>query len=155
MERHPASFSPTENSRNYLFALLGTLKDRKDIPTDQLPLLGITAYVNQKIGRLSALTAGAEWVADFTIKNELKNKGEAKDFQRAALLAGHELQIGRFRFNQQLGVYVYAPAPARDPVYQRYGLEYHTTKNLFWGINLKSHRHVADFLDVRVGLRFK
>jgi len=141
--------------RYYLLALLSTLKDRKDNPTDKLPVLGITAYASQQIGRLSALTAGAEWVADFTIEKNLQDMGKDKDFQRGALLAGHELYIGRFRFSQQLGVYVYAPDKARDPVYQRYGLEYHTEKRLFWGINLKAHRHVADFLDARLGLRFQ
>ena len=77
-----------------------------------------------------------------------------KDFQRGALLLGHELQIGRVRFSQQLGVYVYAPYKAKDPVYQRWGLEHHTERQIFWGINLKAHRHVADFLDVRLGLSF-
>lgn len=154
-DHKPLSTTSSETTRHYLFALLGTLKDRKDIPTDKLPLVGFTAYASQKISRLSALTAGAEWVADFTLKNDLENKGEDKDFQRGALLAGHELHIGRFRFSQQLGFYVYAPASARDPVYQRYGLEYHTTKKIFWGFNLKAHRHVADFLDVRVGLSFQ
>ncbi|AHM63461.1 lipid A 3-O-deacylase, PagL superfamily protein [Flammeovirgaceae bacterium 311] len=140
--------------RNYLVALIGTRHDRTDKPTEQAPLLGITAYMSQRIGRISAITAGAEWIADFTIKRELESRGEDKDFQRGALLAGHELQIGRIRFNQQLGVYVYAPHKGKDPVYQRWGLEYHTQKMLFFGINLKAHRHVAEFLDVRAGLRF-
>ncbi|MFD2247832.1 acyloxyacyl hydrolase [Pontibacter ruber] len=151
--RQPPKASTLPRTRHYLFALLGTLKDRKDIPSDKLPLVGATAYASQKISRLSALTAGAEWVADYTLKEELKDQGEEKDFQRGALLAGHEFQIGRFRFSQQLGVYVYAPEPARDPVYQRWGLEYHTSGKVFAGINLKAHRHVADFLDVRVGLK--
>ena len=154
-ERQPPPATGEERKRYYLFAVLGTLKDRKDDPTDKLPVLGLTAYASQRIGRLSAITAGAEWAADFTIREELDDRGEDKDFQRGALLAGHELYIGRFRFSQQLGVYVYAPNAARDPVYQRYGLEYHSAKRLFGGINLKAHRHVADFLDVRIGLRFQ
>ena len=81
-----------------------------------------------------------------------KRRG-ATDFQRGALLAGHEWQLGRLRFSQQLGFYVYAPYPARDDVYQRYGLAYHPKGKLFLGVNLKAHRQVADFLDARVGLR--
>ncbi|MBW7467355.1 acyloxyacyl hydrolase [Pontibacter aydingkolensis] len=154
-QRQPLESITGKKERHYLVAILGTMKDRKDIPTDKLPLVGVTAYASQKLGRLSALTAGAEWVADYTLKEDLKDRGRHEDFQRGALLAGHELYIGRFRFSQQLGVYVYAPAKARDPVYQRYGLEYHTAKKVYWGINLKAHRHVADFLDVRVGLRLK
>ncbi|MBC5773119.1 acyloxyacyl hydrolase [Pontibacter sp. KCTC 32443] len=158
----PTYFAPRElvtndslvKFRHYLFAFLFTLKDRDDNPSDKLPVLGGNLYVSQKISRLSALTAGAEWVLDYTLKEKLQDQGQKEDFQRGALLAGHELHIGRFRFSQQLGIYVYAPAAARDPVYQRYGLEYHTPRKVFWGINLKAHRHVADFLDVRAGIKF-
>ena len=154
-ERQQIAVTGDVRKRHYLVALLGTMKDRKDIPTDKLPLIGLTAYGTQKFSRLSAFTAGVEWVADYTLKEQLRDNGSGKDFQRGAILAGHEFQIGRFRFNQQLGVYVYSPAKARDPVYQRWGLEYHTANKIFWGINLKAHRHVADFLDVRIGMRLK
>lgn len=139
--------------RHVLFALITAYRDRNDKPDKQAALLGFTAYLSQRIGRMSALTAGGEWIADWAIKKELESRQEVKSFQRAALLAGHELQIGRFRFNQQLGIYVYAPVKGKDPVYQRWGLEYHTPKRLFFGINLKAHRHVAEFLDMRVGMR--
>ncbi|WP_162052697.1 acyloxyacyl hydrolase [Pontibacter pamirensis] len=152
-ERQPSESNLQDHKRHYLLALLASYQDRSDDPSRQLPLLGLTAYVSQPVGRLSALTAGAEWVADFTIRKQLEQRGEETDFQRGALLAGHEFRIGRFRFSQQLGVYVYAPHAARDAVYQRYGLEYHTGNKAFFGINLKAHRHVADFLDARIGLR--
>lgn len=160
----PASFPVRQSTegieagkeRNYLVALIGSATNSPDDPSKQIPLIGATAYVSQRIGRLSALTAGAEWVADFALREHIREdkQEEDTDFQRGALLAGHELRIGRIRFSQQLGIYVYAPYPARDRVYQRYGLEYHTRNKLFFGINLKAHRHVADFLDARVGLRF-
>ena len=141
------------SKRNYLLALIGSYHDRADEPTEQLPLVGLNLYMTQRLGRISALVAGAEWIADFTIKKDLEGRGQSKNFQRGALLVGHELQIGRIRFNQQLGVYVYAPHKGKDPVYQRWGLEYHTQKKLFFGINLKAHRHVAEFLDARIGVR--
>ncbi|MFD3000457.1 acyloxyacyl hydrolase [Pontibacter toksunensis] len=152
-ERQPSEANTAQNERSYLLALIASYQDRSDDPTKQLPLLGLTAYVSQPLGRLSALTAGAEWIADFTIQKQLEQNGEDTDFQRGGLLAGHEFRIGRFRFSQQLGFYVYAPHAARDAVYQRYGLEYHTGSKAFFGINLKAHRHVADFLDARVGVR--
>ena len=141
--------------RHFLLALIGSYHDRSDIPDQQAPLIGLTAYVSQPIGRISALTAGAEWIADYTLKEELESRGEKKGFHRGALLGGHELQIGRIRLNQQLGVYVYAPVKGKDPLYQRWGLEYHTLNNLFFGINLKAHRHVAEFLDIRVGVKLE
>lgn len=154
MERQLTERMTELQQRYYLVALIGTAKDRKDDKTRRLPLLGITASVSQPIGRISALTGGAEWIADYTLRKQLDEEEITRDFQRGSLLAGHEFRIGRFRFSQQLGVYVYAPYKARDPIYQRWGLEYHTGNKLFFGVNLKSHRHVADFLDTRVGMRF-
>lgn len=153
-ERSDVATALERSKREYLLALIGSYHDRSDVPEEQEPLLGVTAYMTQRIGRISALMGGAELIADYSIKKDLEGRGENIDFQRAALLLGHELQIGRIRFNQQLGIYVYAPNKARDPVYQRWGLEYHTQNKLFFGINLKAHRYVADFLDVRAGVRF-
>lgn len=123
-ERQPAESNMQKHKRSYLIALIASFQDQADDPTKKLPLLGITAYVSQPVGRLSALTAGAEWIADYTIRNELEQRSEDTDFQRGALLAGHAFRIGRFRFSQQLGIYIYAPYAARDAVYQRYGLAY-------------------------------
>ncbi|MFO7658430.1 MAG: hypothetical protein R6W78_15340, partial [Bacteroidales bacterium] len=76
------------------------------------------------------------------------------DHRYIALLAGHELILGRFNFYQQLGVYIYSPFIRKDPVYQRYGLNFNITKNNFVGISIKAHRQVADFLDFRTGISF-
>jgi hypothetical protein len=154
-ERQPAAGEEAQGKkREYLIALIGGNKDRADDPERQLPVLGLTAYASQRMGRLSALTLGGEWIADYTLKRSLEQQGVDADFQRGALLLGHELRIGRMRLGQQLGVYVYAPHKARDPVYQRWGLEYHSRKMLFGGLNLKAHRHVAEFLDLRLGVKF-
>ena len=153
-ERQPSEGRAAEKKRHYLFALLGGAKDSWQSDIKKLPILGLTAYASQRIGNINGLMAGFEWVADFSIREELQDKGIRKNFQRGALLAGHEFLIGRFRFNQVFGLYLYAPHKARDRVYQRYGLEYQTEKKLFFGVNLKAHRQVADFFDVRTGIRF-
>ncbi len=152
--RHSQQDQEHQEPRRLLVALITSYHDRIDDPARQAPLFGVTTYLSQRIGRISALTAGAEWIADYVIKKDLESRQLDKGFHRGALLAGHELQIGRIRFNQQLGVYVYAPVKAKDPVYQRWGLEYHTPKKLFFGINLKAHRHVAEFVDARIGMGF-
>jgi hypothetical protein len=152
-ERHLTEDMLEQHEREYLVAVFGTAKDRRDEPSRKLPLVGVAAYVSQPIGRISALTGGAEWIADYTLRKHLRDQEDDRSFQRGALLAGHELRIGSVRFSQQLGVYLYSPYKARDPVYQRWGLEYHTGGRMFYGINLKAHRHVADFLDFRVGVK--
>ena len=103
--------------------------------------------------RLSALTTGLEFVNDGSLKETvLRNNPSPPDYKRVGVLAGHELQVGRFRFSQQLGVYVYAPVKAKDPVYQRWGLDILITERVYAGFNMKTHRHVADFMDFRMGI---
>jgi len=77
-----------------------------------------------------------------------------KDYQRKAVLVGNELLTGRFTFGQKLGVYVYGPTNFKDPVYQRYGSNYHITNTLFADIHLKTHRHVTDLTEARLGWSF-
>ena len=146
--------SAKANERDFRIALIAGAKDRPKSNSRKAPLLGVTAYGSQQIGRINALLLGLEWILDFALLEHLRDQNNYTDFQRGALLAGHEFVIGRFRFNQQIGVYLYAPYSAKDPVYQRYGLEYHTPQKFFFGINLKAHRHVADFLDARFGMHF-
>ncbi len=153
-DRQPSEKTLNGKDRHFLLALIGGAKDSRQDNNRKLPVLGIAAYGSQRIGRINGLIAGAEWIADFTIREQLRENNDDTDFNRAALLAGHEFLIGRFRFSQAFGFYVYAPYEAMDRFYQRYGLEYQTENKLFFGVNLKAHRHVADFLDVRTGLRF-
>jgi len=138
----------------YSIAVLATAKTINETEPKRYPTYGLTASASRRIGRLSALLLGAEWVADRTLREELRRQGLDRDYHRIGVLFGHDLLVGRFGFSQQLGVYVYAPHPAMDPVYQRYGLSYRFTDHLFLGINLKAHRQVADLMDVRVGYVF-
>ena len=100
---------------------------------------------------MSALSAGVDWVWDGSVSELIKQQElENKNPNRLALTFGHELLIGKVNFYQQLGVYLYSPYKAIDPVYQRYGIEYFIKPKLSFGLNLKAHRHVADFIDFRV-----
>ena len=159
---HPVDFSQKavqsiqvtrKNSLNVL--LLGTVQIPFQETNNRKLLYGFNATYGRSITRLSMLTAGAEFVNDGALKTELKrNDSTPPDHKRIAILAGHELQIGKFSFSQQLGIYIYAPFKAMDPLYQRWGLDYHLSDRLFIGTNLKAHRQIADFLDVRIGFKF-
>jgi hypothetical protein len=116
------------------------------------PVIGLSAEASQVVGRVSALSFGAEWVADYTLRELNKRNGSNNDYNRIAILAGHQMLIGRFIFSQKLGIYVYSPVKAMDPVYQRYGLIFKISSHLFTGIDIKAHRYVADILDFRIGL---
>jgi hypothetical protein len=147
-------FATAKNKNSIDFTILGTAKTPDFQTKGRKALLGLNISYQRSIGRRSNLLFGAELVNDGALKAELSRSfPDPPDHKRAALLVGHNLSIGKFSFSQQLGVYFYSPAKAKDPVYQRWGLNYQVTEKLFFGINLKAHRHVADFLDFRMGYR--
>ena len=115
-------------------------------------VLGISGYFTRVVGRMSGLSMGTEIVLDGAAKEQLERSGSSDSHFTWSLIGGHEFLLGRFVFSQQLGAYLVKEYDTLDPLYQRYGLTYHFTKSLFLGANLKVHRHVADFLDFRLGV---
>lgn len=112
-------------------------------------LLGGAAVFGSRIGRLSALAAGAEWIHDGFQREMLDREGLDLSAWKVSLLFGHELLVGRVRFASHLGAYLYSPAPNIDPVYHRHGLHYRFGRRLWIGGSLKAHRHIADVFDLR------
>lgn len=118
-------------------------------------LWGTTVAVGRRIGRLSALSAGTEWIYDGWKRARLELQGSNRSAWLGGLLFGHELLAGRVRFNVHVGAYVFHQNRETDLLYQRYGLFYAIGNRLLVGSTLKAHRHVADVFDVRVGWLFQ
>ncbi len=115
---------------------------------------GIEIKYSHQVSRLSALTAGAEWMYDNGTRVAIENAGRDDSPQKGSVALGHEFLLGKFVFSQQFGFYLYKPYRVGDDVYQRYGLVYRFNDRFSGGINLKAHRHVADFIDFRMGYSF-
>lgn len=112
---------------------------------------GAIAMAGKRVGRLSGFSIGTEWVHDGFAREMLEREGSQKSAWKGGLLFGHELLVNRVRFNIHLGAYLYNPSGDIDPVYQRYGLYYRAGRHVMFGSTLKSHRHVADVFDLRLG----
>jgi hypothetical protein len=156
----PVSFLPRDKAVNkipekrtsFKLGLLGTAKKPLQEKNDRYLIYGVYFSWNYFMSRKSTITTGLEYVNDGSLQNFLrKTEISPPDHKKVGMLAGHELYLGKFRFSQQLGVYLYSPAKTRDPIYQRWGLDFLVVKRLYVGINLKAHRHVADFMDARIG----
>ena len=134
----------------------------KNIPSSQdypeveaTLLLGGQWMIGRRVGRMSGLSVGTEWLYDGYAAVQNERNGRDQRAIKGALLLGHELLVGRVRFTIHLAPYVYNPSRGQDdPLYQRYGLYYRFGKHLLLGSTLKAHRHVADVADVRVGWLF-
>jgi hypothetical protein len=145
-------------------ALAGSVKNLnpspefpQTVPTLLYGLQGMYAY---RIGRMSHLSGGAECLYDGYEAELLQRQGLQRSAWKVALLLGHEWQVGRVRFTVHLAPYLFnsgrktAPDPLNDRLYQRYGLYYRVGKHWYLGGSLKTHRHVADVADARLGWIF-
>jgi len=121
------------------------------------PVYILSANYSHAVGKLLALNGGMEWVDDRSLRMALRengtvnNSGNFPDHNRAGVLVGMDWLFGRFVFYQHLGIYVYSPVKPPSAVYQRYGLNYRFSRQLFAGVNIKAHGQDADFMDVRIG----
>lgn len=114
-------------------------------------LLGAIGVAGWRIGRMSALAAGAELIHDGWTRENLDRVGDDTNAWKGGFLAGHELIVGKVRFTTHMGIYAYNPSRQTDLLYQRYGLFYRFGQHLQVGSTLKAHRHVADVFDLRAG----
>ncbi|MEM6517085.1 MAG: acyloxyacyl hydrolase [Bacteroidota bacterium] len=121
---------------------------------DKFYVFGFMGQYSRWIGGRSALTGATELIFDYSRREQIKLDGRDNNFVQGAALIGHEFLLGKVTFSQQLGVYYFNDYRINDDVYQRYGLTYNFSKHIFAGFNLKAHRHVADFIDLRIGYTF-
>ena len=116
----------------------------------RLPLLGFSIQGSKQVGRISILTLGAEIFNDEALRMQLKRDTIDASAIRAGVAFGHEFLLGKFLFSQRLGVYIFHQTPYYDRIYHRWGIHYMINRHWGVGLNLLAHRHVADFIDVRL-----
>lgn len=125
------------------------------------PFYVITSYVDKRINKKSALQFGAEWMANYALKNYIKirniltNEASHKDFNRIGLLLGHELFISNLSLETQLGYYIYYPFEFEGRIYERITLKYYfkERKKYFASIGLKAHAANAETVAFGIGIR--
>ena len=87
-------------------------------------------------------------------KAEVTSDGVAIKGDNLGLAFGHEFVLGRILFSQQFAVYLIKPESQKNDVYQRYNMVYRINDRINVGVGMKSHGHVADFGDFRIGMSF-
>ena len=121
----------------------------------RLPLVGLSLQGSKQVGSINALTAGVEAFYDDALRYKIKSDSLDQTAMRAGLLLGHEFLLGKFIFSQRLGVYVLNATDYFNTIYHRWGVHYRFHPNWGAGFNLQAHRHVADFIDLRVIYSFQ
>jgi len=116
----------------------------------RLPLFGFSIQGGKQVGRINMLTLGAEIFYDETLRIRLKHDSIDASAIKSGITFGHEFLLGKFLFSQRIGVYIFDQTPYYDPIYHRWGIHYRMNRHWGVGLNLLAHRHVADFVDIRL-----
>jgi hypothetical protein len=150
--------NPKKNRFDILYGI--SIKPTTSNDPKRYPVNVLGVNYSRVLGRLLAVTAGAEWVNDKAIEakiiryNWVDDSENYLDHNRIAALTGIEWLFGRFIFYQQLGCYVYSPLEPKHWLYQRYGLSFRLTDHIYTGISVKASLANADFMDIRMGVCF-
>jgi hypothetical protein len=155
-KKRSSSDLPVYEKRNQ--AIIGLLLGFKGLRENDKTYLvkGLIGKYAWQVGRQSLVTGGFEAISDGA---EKEKRNYYQDIPvnaqyKGSVTAGYQHLLGKFSLTFDLGLYVYNPNRMTDIVYQRYGALFHLNRQLFGGINIKAHRHVADFFDVRIGYAF-
>ncbi len=132
------------------------------IGSGQKPFYHMGAYADKRLGRKSALQLGTEMFLTTSNKEYIRYRAIAfpeqsieanTDYKRIGVFIGHELFINRLSIETQIGYYVYDPAALDVPFYDRVGIKYYFTKNVFGALAVKTHGFLAEALEFGVGIR--
>jgi hypothetical protein len=111
---------------------------------------GIQAQVAKQTGRTHAFTLAVELLYDNADKQQMKMEDLSNSGIKSGAMLGHEFLWGKYIFSQQVGVYLFDPTPYYPPWYHRWGLYRIVNDKFTAGINLKAHKQVANFADLRL-----
>ena len=137
-----------------VFGIAKRIRDENG-KSKRLPLLGISVQGSRQVGNIHALTAGVELFHDEALRNKIKNDSLGASAIRSGILVGHEFLLGKFIFSQRLGVYIFNATDYFNTIYHRWGIHYRFNQTWGAGFNLQAHKHVADFIDLRIVYSFQ
>ncbi len=141
----------TKKRNLYYFELFYTSQRYDTLGVDKkYPIIGLTFRFSRQVSRINAINIGAEVLNDWRYKEKMQRENKNTDHRLAGLMIGNDFLLGKFVFYQQFGLYVYNPHKD-ETFFQHYGLLFRFNNCLAFGIGLKAHGHVADFLNIRVG----
>lgn len=145
------------NSLRWDIAVFGMAKKGADElgRRKRLPLVGVSLQGSKQVGRINMLTLSTEIFHDEALRIQLKRDSSDASAIRSGLAVGHEFILGKFLFSQRLGIYLFDQTPYYDRIFHRWGVHYMMGKHLGVGFNLLAHRHVADFIDLRLSYSLK
>lgn len=146
----------------YNFVFRTGINENPIIGSGQFPFYHIGFYAEKRLNRKSALQLGTElfltksieeYITYYSVAYPEEGISRNTDYKRVGLFFGHELLINRISLEAQIGYYVYQPFKKDIPIYDRVGIKYYFTDNLFGGFTIKTHLFLAEALEFGIGYR--
>ncbi len=118
-------------------------------------MIGLEGGIIKGLSNINGILAGMEFSYDGSFKEITERLEEDYSPFVISLHVGNAFVIGRITFTQQMAFYLYKPFPSTSKSYfQRYGIYYRIGKMTSIGFSLKAHGHVAEHMDMRIGVEF-
>jgi hypothetical protein len=125
-----------------------------DDSSDRKRMIGAMITASKHFTHTNAWVVGAEASHDESLPATGAFFERYEEPTIASVLGGHQLGIGKVRFSQLLGIYVYKNYENSNIVFQRYVLTYEFMPHCQIGFSLKAHAEIAEMLDARLGITF-
>ena len=133
------------------YAEAGYTSKSAEWANERKPVISFTVGSSRPISTFNALGGGLELSRDHSLPAE----GSAWGMLTPAPFIAHHFVFGRIDFSQRFAFYTFKPSFYDNRhFYQRYVLQYRIWDHIKAGVGLKSHGHVAENIDLRIGWRF-
>jgi hypothetical protein len=116
---------------------------------------GVSSRFTRQLRTFYAINAGFELIMDKGIQKVIEIEERNVDYKRFALTAGQDFFLGRIVFSQQIGFYLYSPYKAKNPVYEKYELDYRIRPDFLAGVYLKAHTSDAELFGFSANYIFR
>ncbi len=142
---------PYQKYKYWEFYAFGAARSISNELMKRYPIYGMGITRSWQTARSHGFTAGIELYHDGALAEQLSESNQTTALANAlSVLGGHAFLWGKVAFTQQIGVYLISHGSNFPSWYHRWGLQYQMNKKLALGINLKAHKQVAQFPDLRL-----
>lgn len=140
----------------------GGINESDVVGSGQYPFYTIAAFADKRLNKKSAIQLGTELFFSEALKRFIDFRSSGgfndgvtgdEDAKRVGVFLGHELRIHDFSILTQLGYYVYYPFDFEGSLYNRIGLQYYFSKNMFSSLTVRSHSAKAEAVELSIGYR--
>ncbi len=138
----------------YSFSVFYTSRTVKNGEKERFSIYGLESAYIRRISVLLSINSGIEFYRDHALQERYRReKGIDKTRYRIGMLSGLQIHLGKFELYHRLGFYVYDPGLYNGRIFHRNGLQYKLTNPLSIGVEVKAHKEVANFIDLRLSYR--